>query len=290
MPYITVGKENLVDIKIHYEDHGKGLPVILIHGFPLSGTAWEKQESVLLKAGYRVITYDRRGFGLSSHPSTGYNYDTFASDLQQLITDLELSDVTLIGHSMGTGEIARYIGTFGSKLIKQAVFIAPIAPFLLKTEDNTTGVDGSVFEKIKSAIIQDRPAYIAEFFEVFYNTDKTLGTLVSKEKTYADFNLGTSASAIATLACVSTWLTDFRRDIKKIDIPCLVIQGDADRILPIEATGALLAKALKARLVNIPGGPHGIPWTHATVINNEILDFMSEQTLQQPIESEINIY
>jgi non-heme chloroperoxidase len=281
MPYITVGNENLSDIKIHYEDYGKGSPVILIHGFPFSGAAWEKQVPALLNAGYRVITYDRRGFGQSSQPSIGYNYDTFADDLQKLINELLLKDVTLIGHSMGTGEIARYLGTFGSKRISRAVFLAPIPPFLLKTEDNKSGVDGSVFEDIKSAIVADRPAYIAEFIKTFYNTNVTLGKLVSKEKTILDFNLGTTASAIATLACVSTWLTDFRRDLPKIDIPSLVIHGEADRILPLEATAAILAKAINAKLVKIPDGSHGIPWTHAELVNKEILEFMSESNLKK---------
>jgi non-heme chloroperoxidase len=281
MPYITVGKENFSDIKIHYEDHGKGNPIVLIHGFPFSGAAWEKQEAVLLKANHRVITYDRRGFGQSSQPSKGYNFDTFADDLQKLILELDLNDVTLVGHSMGTGEIARYLGTFGSKRISRAVFIAPIPPFLLKTEDNESGVDASVFEGIKSAIVADRPLYIAEFIKNFYNTDINLGKSVSKEKTFADFNLGTSASAIATLACVSSWLTDFRPDLPKINIPCLVIHGDADRILPFESTAQILAKAIKARLIKISGGSHGIPWTHAEVVNKEILEFMGEQTSKQ---------
>ncbi|MBC7538606.1 MAG: alpha/beta hydrolase [Bacteriovorax sp.] len=281
MPYITVGKENHIDIKIHYEDHGTGKPIVLIHGFPLSGAAWEKQVAVLLKAGHRVVTYDRRGFGLSSQPSIGYNYDTLADDLHTLITQLDLRDVTLVGHSMGTGEITRYLGTFGSKLISRAVLIAPIPPFLLKTKDNQTGVDSSVFEGMKAAIVKDRPAFIAEFFKNFYNTDKNLGTLVSKERIQVDFNLGTSASAIGTLACVSAWLTDFRRDLPKIDIPCLIIQGGADRILPIEATGTILAKLIKARLVKIPDGPHAVAWTHSDLVNKEILNFLSEGALTQ---------
>jgi non-heme chloroperoxidase len=278
MSYITVGSENSSDIKIHYEDHGKGSPVLLIHGFPFSAAAWEKQEAVLLKENYRVISYDRRGFGLSSKPSVGYNYDTFADDLHKLITELDLKDVTLIGHSMGTGEIARYLGTFGSKRISRAIFISPIPPFLLKTNDNVTGVDASVFDSIKSAIVADRPEYIVNFIKQFYKTDKSLGKAVSTGKIHADFNLATSASAIATHDCVSAWLTDFRPDLPKIDIPCLVIQGEADAILPFKSTGELLAKVLKARLVKIEDGSHGIPWTHAEIINNEILEFMNEQT------------
>lgn len=278
MPYITVGKENSSNIKIHYEDHGKGSPIVLIHGFPFSKAAWEKQEAELLKANHRVISYDRRGFGQSSQPSIGYNYDTFADDLHKLITELDLKDVTLVGHSMGTGEIARYLGTFGSKRISRAIFISPIAPFLLKTKDNSTGVDASVFEGIKSAIVADRPEYMAQFIKQFYKNEKGFGKYVSTEKANADFNLGISASAIGTLACVSAWLTDFRSDLPKIDIPCLVIQGDADAILPFESTGLLLAKALKARLVKIEDGSHGIPWTHPEIINNEILDFMHEKS------------
>lgn len=285
MPYITVGKENSSDIRIHYEDHGKGSPMVLIHGFPFSGTAWEKQEAELLKANHRVITYDRRGFGQSDHPSIGYNYDTFADDLHQLITELDLTDVTLVGHSMGTGEIARYLGTFGSKRISRAVFISPIPPFLLKTNDNTTGVDSSVFEGIKSAIVEDRSEYMLEFIKHFYKTEKGFGKIVSTGKSRSDFNLGTSASAIATLACVSAWLTDFRPDLPKIDIPCLVIQGVDDAILPIESTGLLLAKILKVRLVKIEDGSHGIPWTHADIINKEILDFVNERTSNKKSEN-----
>ncbi len=286
MPYIKVGQENLNDIKIHYEDHGTGNPVVFIHGFPFSGAAWEKQESVFLKENYRVITYDRRGFGQSSQPSIGYNYDTLADDLQKLITELDLKDVTLVGHSMGTGEIVRYLGTFGSKRINRVVFIAPIAPFLLKTADNETGIDKSVFEGIKTEIMADRALFLSEFIKNFYHTEKNLGKPVSKEKTYMDFNVGASASPIATLACVSAWLTDFRRDIPKINIPSLVIQGDADKILPIEATGSLLAKALNTRLVKIPDGPHGIPWTHADVVNKEILEFLRGENKKSDVKAE----
>lgn len=287
MPYVTIGKENSHDIKLHYRDHGQGDPIVLIHGFPFSGAAWERQEPALLKAGYRVIAYDRRGFGLSSQPSVGYNYDTFADDLQTLMTKLELHEVTLVGHSMGTGEIARYLGTFGSRRVKRAIFISPIPPFLLKTDDNKTGVEASVFDAMKAAIEKDRPAYISEFIRHFYNIDQTQGRSVSDEKMRADFIVANSASPIATLACVSSWLTDFRRDLPKIDVPCLIIQGDADRILPFEVTGAVLAKTISARLVKITGGPHGIPWTHATQINKEVLNFMEKPKTKFAPEVEI---
>ncbi len=274
MPYLTVGNENSQDIKLHFRDHGQGEPVVLIHGYPFSGTAWEKQEATLLDAGYRVITYDRRGFGLSSQPSIGYNYDTFADDLQILMTELDLQGVTLVGHSMGTGEITRYLSTFGSKRVSRAVFISPIPPFLLKTDDNPTGVDQKVFDQMKEDIQKDRASFLGGFIKKFYNADKLLEKSVSDEKMRTDFILGSSASPIATYASVSSWLTDFRRDLPKIDVPCLVIQGDADQVLPIKATGALLAKALNVQLVKIEGGAHGIPWTHADQISDEILGFI----------------
>ncbi len=276
MPYLTVGKENSGDIQIHYTDHGEGQPVILIHGFPFSGAAWEKQESALLDEGHRVITYDRRGFGLSSHPSVGYDYNMFAKDLDVLITKLNLKQVTLVGHSMGTGELARYICTYGSTRISRAIFISPILPFLLKTSENTKGVDGIFFEEMKEAIMIDRFSFITEFLNKFYNNEQIFGKTVSEERLRADFNLASSASAIATLKCVDTWLTDFRPDISKISIPSLVIQGEADGILPIRSTGELLSKMLGAQFVRIPKGPHGIIWTHADIVNKAILDFTHE--------------
>src|SRR6058998_4218834 len=163
MPYVTVGKENSSSIDLYYEDHGSGQPVVLIHGYPLSGASWEKQVPVLLAAGYRVITYDRRGFGKSSQPTTGYNYDTFAEDLHKLVTHLKLRNFALVGFSMGGGEVARYIGKYGSKDVSKAVFIASVPPMLLKTADNPEGVDGSVFEGIKKAIAADRPAFLTAF-------------------------------------------------------------------------------------------------------------------------------
>lgn len=275
MPFIKVDKENLSDIKIHYEDHGSGEIVLLIHGYPFSGTAWEKEEARFLKEGYRVITYDRRGFGLSSGPSTGYDYDTFAQDLDGIMSELELTNVTLVGHSMGTGEIARYIGNFGTERVKNAVFIAPIPPFLLKTKDHQDGVDKNVFDGFNEAIANDRYAFISDFLKNFYNLEKLTGnSTVSDEKLKADFNLASSASPIAFAKSVDTWTTDFRKDLAKIDIPCLVIQGNEDKILPYEFTGKVLAAELEARLKVISGGSHGIPWTHAEEICDEIIDFM----------------
>ncbi len=276
MPFVTVGQENSQDIKIHFEDHGAGEIILMIHGYPFSGTAWEKEEAVLLNEGYRVITYDRRGFGLSSRPSAGYDYDTFASDLNALLTELDLRDVTLVGHSMGTGEIARYLSNFGSDRISRAVFVAPIPPFILKTADNEDGVGQEVFEGFKKAIETDRYSFVTDFLKKFYNTSKLLGKPLSDEKIRADFNLASSSSPIAFLKCVDTWLTDFRDDLPKITIPCHVIQGDADEILPFDITGKLLAEKLNCSLKVIPGGSHGIPWTHADIITEEILSFMGQ--------------
>ena len=278
MPYVTVGKENSGNIDLYYEDHGSGKPVVLIHGYPLSGASWEKQVPVLLSAGHRVITYDRRGFGKSSQPTTGYNYDTFAEDMHQLVTKLELNDFALVGFSMGGGEVARYLGKFGSKGVSKAVFISSVPPFLLKTADNPEGVDGSVFQGIEKAVAADRYAFFTEFFKNFYNTDVLLGKRVSEQAVQASWNLAAGASATASLACVPTWHEDFRQDLKRVDIPTLVMHGDADRILPIAASGQRTAKLIKdSRFVVVKDGPHCITWTHADQVNTELSNFLAER-------------
>lgn len=273
MSYIAVGNENKYNLELHFTDRGVGEPVVLIHGYPFSGAALERQEEALIAGGYRVITYDRRGFGESSKPSIGYDYDTFASDLHTIIETLDLKSVTLIGHSMGTGEIARYIGRYGSENIFRAVMISPIPPFLLKTADNQGGVDEKVFDGIKAAIKKDRYAYMTDFLKNFYNTGALFGDSVSEEKLRADFNLGATAGNVAFYKCVDAWLTDFRPDIVKIDIPLLVIQGDEDKILPIDVTGRVLTKTV-GELKVIAGGSHGIPWTHYEEVNTAILEFL----------------
>jgi non-heme chloroperoxidase len=278
MPYITVGKENSGDIELYYEDHGSGQLVVLIHGYPLSGASWEKQVPVLLDAGYRVITYDRRGFGRSSQPTTGYNYDTFAEDLHRLVTQLKLRDFNLVGFSMGGGEVARYIGKYGSKGVSKAVIISGVPPYLLKTADNQEGVDGSVFAGIEKAVAADRYAFFTGFFQNFYNTDLLLGKRVSEQAVQASWNVAVTASATASLACVAAWHEDFREDLARIDVPTLVIQGDADRILPITASGLRTAKLIQgARLLVVKDGPHCIPWTHAEEVNAELLNFLGEK-------------
>lgn len=275
MPFVTVGKENSGSVELYYEDHGAGKPVILIHGYPLSGVSWEKQTSALLAAGYRVITYDRRGFGESSKPTSGYNYDTFADDLRNLVLHLKLRDFTLVGFSMGGGEVARYIGKYSSKDVSSAVIISGVPPYLLKTSDNAEGVDGSVFAGIEGAVSGDRYAFFTAFFQNFYNTDVFLGKRVSEQVVQASWNIAATASPIASLACVSAWHEDFRQDLAKIDVPTLVIQGDGDRILPIAATGLRTAKLIEgARMVVVKDGPHCITWTHAEEVNAELLNFL----------------
>ena len=277
MTRITVGQENSTPIQLYYEDHGAGTPVVLIHGWPLSGTSWEKQVAALLAAGYRVITYDRRGFGQSSKPATGYDYDTFADDLNTIMTKLDLHDCALVGFSMGGGEVARYLGKHGSKRVNKAVFISAITPFLLKTPDNATGEDRSVFEGIQKAVTADRAAFLTEFFSKFYNVDVLGGKLVSEQLVDYSWGVGMSASAKGTLDSVLAWLTDFRKDISRIDVPTLIMHGDADRILPIAATAMPLSKLIKgARLVVVEGAPHGMIWTHADKVNAELVQFLGQ--------------
>jgi len=277
MPRITVGQENSGSIELHFEDQGTGKPVVLIHGWPLSGRSWEKQVPVLLEAGYRVIAYDRRGFGNSSKPSFGYDYDTFAEDLHSLMTELDLRDATLVGFSMGGGEVARYIGKHGTERVSKAVFMAAVPPFLLKTPDNPTGVDGAVFEGIKQAIAADRPAFLSKFLADFYSVDALRGTRISDEVVRLSWNIAAGASPKGTLDCVSAWVTDFRKDLQRIDVPTLVVHGDDDRILPLAATGTPTQQAIKgSRLVVVKGGPHGLNWTHAEEVNRELLAFVGQ--------------
>jgi non-heme chloroperoxidase len=273
--YITVGQENSTPIDLYYEDHGAGRPVVLIHGFPLNGASWEKQTRALLTAGHRVITYDRRGFGRSSQPASGYDYDTFAEDLHKLMTELDLRDAALVGFSMGGGEVARYLGSYGSERVRKAVFISPIVPLVLKAPDNPAGVEAKVFEGIAAAVEADRLAFLSGFLKDFYNLDVLGGKLISDHAVQQSWSVAAGASAIATHDCVATWMTDFRKDLPRVDVPVLVIQGDADRILPFAATGLALSKAIKgARLVTIEGGPHGILWTHGAQVAGELVRFL----------------
>jgi non-heme chloroperoxidase len=276
MPRVTVGTENDTAIEIHYEDHGSGQPVVLFHGYPLNGRSWERQERELLAAGYRTINYDRRGFGLSSQPTIGYDYDTFAADLNALLEHLGLDDIVLVGFSMGTGEVTRYLGAYGSARVRKAALLGAIPPFLLKTDDNPEGVDAEVFEGIKAAIVKDRYAYFKDFFDNFYNTDKLFPERISQQALQASFNVAAGASPYASYACVDTWLTDFRADLAKIDVPMLVVHGTEDRILPFEATAKRLPGLIAdLKLVPVEGGPHNIGWTHPDELNQALLEFLA---------------
>jgi non-heme chloroperoxidase len=276
MSMLTVGQENGADIEIYYEDHGSGQPVVLIHGYPLNGASWEKQQRALLSAGYRVITYDRRGFGKSSQPAVGYDYDTFAADLKTLLDHLGLDDLVLVGFSMGTGEVTRYLGTYGSARVRKAVLMGAIPPFLLKTDDNPEGVDRAVFDGMKSAVVADRPAYLKDFLDNFYNVDVLGGTRISEQAWQNSFITAVGASAYAAETCIDTWLTDFRDDLPKIDIPTLLVHGDADRILPYASTAARLPGLIKdLSVVTVEGGPHNIGWTHPEIVNKALLEFLA---------------
>ena len=277
MPYVTVGRENSAAIRVYYEDHGSGPPVVLVHGYALNGHSWEKQETALLAAGYRVITYDRRGFGASSQPAAGYDFGTLAADLHILLSRLDLREVVLAGFAMGTGEVIRYLAVHGSARIRAAALIAPLPPFLLKAHDSPEGIDRSVFDDIVARIVADRPAAMKDFMDRAYNVDLLGGSRVSDQAWQNSFYIALSASAQAALACVTTCQEDFRGDLATISIPVLIIHGDQDRILPYEATSRRLPALLQnARTTIIASGPHAIIWTHADEVNRALLDFIGQ--------------
>ena len=278
MPYIKVGTENGADIELHYNDHGTGKPIVLIHGYPLSGNSWERQERALLAHGYRCITYDRRGFGDSSQPTVGYDYDTFAADLKTLLDDLALDqEALLVGFSMGTGEVTRYLGTYGSAGISKAVLIGSIPPYILQTDDNPQGVPLDVFEGLKLAAGGDRYAFLDSFLGNLYNADVSMPERLSDSALRASAQVAYGSGPYATYACIDTWLTDFRGDLPKIDIPVLAIHGTDDRILPPAVTVERLRdERLIAELtvVEIEGGPHAVGWTHPDEVNSALLSFL----------------
>jgi non-heme chloroperoxidase len=281
MPTINVGTENGADIELHYNDHGSGKPIVLIHGYPLDGNSWERQERVLLASGYRCISYDRRGFGRSSQPSTGYDYDTFAADLKALLDRLlPDEDVVLVGFSMGTGEVTRYLGTYGSAGISKAVLIGGIPPYLLQADDNPQGVPREVFDGLKQANVDDRYAFFDSFLPNLYNADVSMPERLSDSALRANWQVAAGSGPYASYACIDTWLTDFRGDLPKIDIPVLAIHGSADRILPFEVTtGRLRDERLIADLavVEIADGPHNVGWTHPDEVNSALLAFLASQ-------------
>ena len=282
MPFVKVGSENQADIELHYNDHGAGKPIVLIHGYPLDGNSWERQERELLTNGYRCISYDRRGFGRSSQPTKGYDYDTFAADLKALLDHLALDqDVVLAGFSMGTGEVTRYLGTYGAAGVRKAVLIGSIPPYLLQADDNPQGVPKEVFEGFKQAVIADRYAFLDSFLANLYNTDVTMPDRLSDAALRASSQVAAGAGPYATYACIDTWLTDFRDDLPKIDIPVLALHGTADRVLPLEVTTARLRDArliADLTVVEVADGPHNIGWTHPEEVNAALLDFLAGES------------
>src|SRR5688572_12504971 len=271
MGLITVGEENSTPIEIYYEDQGSGQPVVLIHGYPLDGHSWERQTRDLLDAGYRVITYDRRGFGRSSKVGSGYDYDTFAADLDTLVRTLDLRDVVLVGFSMGTGELARYVARHGHERVAKLAFLASLEPFLVARDDNPGGLPQESFDGIEAAARGDRYAWYTQFFSTFYNLDENLGKRISQEAVTASWNVATSSAPVAAYAVVSSWLEDFRGDVEAVresGKPALILHGTADNILPIDATARRFRALLPdAEYVEVEGAPHGLLWTHADQVN-----------------------
>lgn len=278
MAYITVGTENSTDVEIFYTDQGEGQPVVLIHGFPLDGESWGKQQAALLDAGYRVIAYDRRGFGASSKAGSGYDYDTFAADLHALIEDLDLTDAILVGFSMGTGEIARYLSRYGAGRIAKAAFLGSLEPFLLITDDNPDGAGPQqFFDGIAQSVRDDRHAFLTGFFRDFYNLDDTLGDRISQEALDASVATARRAGNTAIAAAPLTWPTDFRADIPAVTVPTLILHGTADNILPIDKTARRFRELLPdATYVEIEGAPHGLLWTHGAEVNAALLEFLDD--------------
>jgi non-heme chloroperoxidase len=280
MGTVTVGEENHTPIELYYEDHGSGPAVLLVHGWPLDSRSWEPQLHPLLAAGYRVVTYDRRGFGRSSRPTVGYDFNTMADDLDVLLTHLDLRDVTIVGFSLGTGELARYIGTRGTGRLKGCVFIESLAPSFVKSDDNPAGVDEAAVAAVQDAILHDRPAWLTGLLNDFLNLEDYLGSRVSEETVRTMWNAGAEASPYATWACVRTWLDDYKEDMQRIDVPTLIVHGTADRILSIDGQGRRLHAALPdSELVEVDGGPHVLCVTHTDEVNTALLAFLKQRVL-----------
>ena len=278
MGTITVGRENTAPVDLYYEDNGTGSPVVLLHGWPVDSRSWEPQLPALVQAGNRVITYDRRGFGRSSRPATGYDFDTLAADLDAVLTALDLRDVTLVGFSLGTGEVARYIGRYGTDRLRGAVMIESLAPSFRRSAENPQGVDEAAVDGVQQTILADRYAWLTGLLKDFLNLDQYLGTRVSEETVRAMWQAGADASPLGTWAAPRGWLDDFTPDLDRFDVPTLILHGTADRILPIEGQGRRLHAALpKARYVEIEGGPHVCCVTHHAEVNRELLAFLSER-------------
>jgi len=276
MPKLNVGSDARNPVEIYYEDHGSGKPIVLIHGWPLSGRAWEAQVPALVAAGYRVITYDRRGFGWSSQPWTGYDYDTLAADLHGLMTQLDLKDTTLVGFSMGGGEVARYVTTYGTDRVAKAVYAGAVPPFLHKSADNPDGgLDDATVNQFKAAVATDRMAFLESFTTNFFSADGKL-QVSEAQRVYAR-NIAAFASAKATLECIHAFAyTDFRADLANFHLPTLILHGDSDAIVPFEVSGARAHKAIAgSHLELVQNAPHGFNLSHAAQFNKALLTFLA---------------
>jgi non-heme chloroperoxidase len=276
MPMLKVATEGRNAVELHYQDHGSGKPVVLIHGWPLSGRSWEAQVPALIAAGHRVITYDRRGFGWSSQTWSGYDYDTFAADLHALMTQLDLKDATLVGFSMGGGEVARYIATYGSERVAKAVFAGAVPPYLYKSADNPEGgLDDATIQQFRNGVTSDRLAFLDSFTAGFFSAGGKL--LVSESQRVYARNIAAFASPKGTLDCIAAFsTTDFRADLAKLKLPTLVIHGDSDAIVPVEVSGARTHKAIPGSVLSlIKGAPHGFNLSHAAEFNQSLLKFLA---------------
>jgi pimeloyl-ACP methyl ester carboxylesterase len=279
MPMLKARTDAHDQVELHFEDVGTGRPVVLIHGWPLSGRSWEAQVPALVEAGYRVVTYDRRGFGGSSQPWDGYDYDTFADDLEAVLSHLELQQVTLVGFSMGGGEVVRYLARHGSSRVEKAVLAGAVPPYLYKSDDNPDGgLDDATIEAFQAGVRGDRLAFLDEFTKNFFSS----GGLLKKDLVSEPFRLymrdiAAYASPKGTLDCITAFgRTDFREDLTKVDVPTLVIHGDSDGIVPFEVSGQRSAEAIAdSTLVVVKGGPHGFNVTHAEEFNRALLDFLA---------------
>ena len=275
MPYVTVGRENSGDIGIYYDDHGAGAPVVLVHGYLADGRSWEKQEAALLSGGYRVISYDRRGSGFSSRPAAGYDFDTLAADLNVLLEELDLRDTVLVGCCSGTGDVTRYLGTYGQRRVRAAALLAPLPPFLPRSAVNPDGADMAGYDEFLGELATDRPAAVKTYLDRYYNLDLLGGSRVSDQAWQNSFHAAIRVSAAAAKGGAAAWREDFRADLARITVPVLIVQGAQDRIMPPAATGNRLADLLAdARLAVIPEGPHAIIWTHAAEVNDALLSFL----------------
>ena len=275
MPTVTIAGDDSVEL--HCTDTGKGRPVVLIHGWPLSGAAWEQQVQAVSDAGYRVVAYDRRGFGGSSKPDRGYDYDTLASDLDGLLRALDLTDVTLVGFSMGGGELARYVSAFGTDRVRSLVFAAAVPPYLYKSDDNPEGgLDDATIASFQQGVQGDREAFLRQFVEDFTSAGDR-HDLVSDADKASMVQIGMQASETATLECITAFgRTDFRKDLESVSVPTLVIHGDSDGIVPFEVSGSRTARDVPgAQLHVVEGGPHGINASHAEEFNRVLIDFLA---------------